>query len=164
MTELIPEIRNAARALIIRQERVLLLRKQGGGRGERFALPGGAQDPGETLEQALNRECIEEIGTGVEVGELVHVADFFKLRDTQPATRRHLVEFLFRCDVPADYAPRSGHHPDKHQVEVLWAELDSVGEMPLFPQYLSTCIPHHADAHRNLYLGSFHDHADPQEH
>lgn len=88
MIELIPDIRNAARALIIRQEKILLLQKAGGGRGERFALPGGAQDPGETLNDALNRECLEEIGTSVDIGDLIYVADFFKLRDTQPPTRR----------------------------------------------------------------------------
>ena len=147
--------------MIIQQDRILLLRKQGGGRGERFALPGGAQEIGETLVDALNRECLEEIGTSVAVGELVHVAEFFKLRDTDPITRRHLVEFLFRCDVPPDYVPHHGHRPDKHQLEVVWAELDTVAKMPLFPQYLLTCIPQPHGAHRTLYLGSFEDHASP---
>ncbi|MES9912468.1 MAG: NUDIX domain-containing protein [Candidatus Sedimenticola sp. 4PFRAG1] len=157
MTELIPDIRNAARALIIREGKVLLLRKEGGGRGERFALPGGAQDPGESLQEALNRECEEEIGTSVNIGNLLHVVDFFKLRDTQPPTRRHLVEFLFQCSIDGDYLPCNGHRPDKHQVEVIWADLNRVANMPIFPQYLSTCIPHQAD--RALYLGTFNDHA-----
>jgi ADP-ribose pyrophosphatase YjhB (NUDIX family) len=157
MAELIPDIRNAARALIIRQEKILLLRKEGGGRGERFALPGGAQDPGETLKEALNRECMEEIGTTVEVGDLIHVADFFKLRDTEPPTRRHLVEFLFQCTIADDYSPRNGYRPDKHQVEVVWADLSAVAQLPLFPQFLSTSIPKYKDADRNLYLGTFHD-------
>lgn len=162
MAELIPEIRNAARALIVRQEKILLLRKEGGGRGERFALPGGAQDPGETLKEALNRECLEEIGTSVDIGDLIHVADFFKLRDTQPPTRRHLVEFLFQCTIPDDYSPRNGHRPDKHQVDVVWAELGALAQLaPLFPQYLSTCIPYHEDADTDLYLGAFYDHAAP---
>ncbi len=159
MTELTSEIRNAARALIVRQEKILLLRKEGGGRGERFALPGGAQDPGETLKQALDRECMEEIGTSVDIGNLIHVVDFFKLRDTQPPTRRHLVEFLFQCTIPDDYSPHNGHRPDKHQVEVIWARLDELARLPLFPQYLSTCIPHDAD--RALYLGAFHDRTTP---
>ncbi|MET0103158.1 MAG: NUDIX domain-containing protein [Sedimenticola sp.] len=157
MAELIPQIRNAARALIVRQEKILLLRKEGGGRGERFALPGGAQDPGETLKDALNRECEEEIGTRVEIGDLIHVADFFKLRDTQPPTRRHLVEFLFQCTVADDYTPRNGHRPDKHQVEVIWAELNRLPHIPLFPQYLSSCIPYQQQ--KMLYLGTFHDNA-----
>jgi ADP-ribose pyrophosphatase YjhB (NUDIX family) len=157
MVELVPGIRNAARALIIQQERILLLRKEGGGRGERFALPGGAQDPGETLKEALNRECMEEIGTFVDVGDLKHVADFFKLRDTQPPTRRHVVEFLFECTIAHDYLPRNGNRPDKHQVEVVWAELSEVPQLPLFPQFLSNCIPDINTADADLYLGRFQD-------
>jgi len=159
MIELSPEIRNAARALIIQQGRILLLRKQGGGRAERFALPGGAQDPGESLIDALNRECLEEIGSAVEMPELVHVADFIKLRDTQPPTHRHVVDFLFRCTLGDDYLPRNGPKPDRHQVEVLWVELAALQQTPLFPHYLSSCIPGLVDADRTFYLGKFDDQA-----
>ena len=137
MDNLTPGIRNAARAVILREGSILLLRKNGGSGGERFALPGGAQDLGETLEQALNRECMEEIGTGVEIIDLLHVADYFKARDTDPPSTRHLVEFLFHCKVPHGYSPRNGHHPDKHQVEVLWAPISRLGEMNLLPGSLA---------------------------
>jgi len=110
MENLTPVIRNAVRALIIREDRILLLRKEDE-RGERFALPGGAQDLGETLEQALNRECREEIGTGVQIIDLVHIADYFKARSTTPPSTRHLVEFLFTCRVADDYTPRKITHP-----------------------------------------------------
>jgi 8-oxo-dGTP diphosphatase len=162
--ELIPDIRNAARALIIRQDRILLLRKEGGGRGVRYALPGGAQDPGENLKDALNRECEEEIGTAVDIGELLHVAEFFKLRDTQPPSRRHLVEFLFQCDVPGNYSPHNGYRPDKHQIDVVWADLDGLASLPIFPRYLSSCIPYSGGENRTHYLGTFEDHATPEEH
>ena len=115
MENLYPEIRNAARALIIKDSSVLLLRKVGGSRGERFALPGGAQDVGEILEDALQRECLEEIGVEVQIEALVHVADFFKRRDTDPPSHKHLVEFIFRCQVPDDYIarqrPQTGQKP-----------------------------------------------------
>mgnify|MGYP001823234006 CR=1 FL=1 len=140
MENLEPGIRNAARALIMRDDRILLLRKQGGGRGERFVLPGGAQDPGELLQDALNRECEEEIGTRVEVHDLVGVADYFKPRDTRPPSTRHVIEFLFACSVPADYTPRSGHRPDKHQVGVLWAEVAGLGHMILQPVSLASLV------------------------
>ena len=55
MENLTPQIRNAVRAVILRDDRILLLRKSGGEQGERFALPGGAQDLGETLRQALDK-------------------------------------------------------------------------------------------------------------
>ena len=137
---LLPVIRNAARALIVREDRILLLRKDGGDRGERFALPGGGQEPGETLQQTLNRECLEEIGTQVHIQDLVHVADFFKPRDTDPPSTRHLVEFLFWCTVPETYTARSGQSPDKHQVAVIWAPLEDLPHMPFYAQSLAPLL------------------------
>ena len=151
--QLIPVIRPTARAIIIRQQRILLLRKHYAEFGERFALPGGAQEPTESLHQALQRECEEEIGTRVEIGPLLHVADYFKQRETEPPTRRHLLEMLCRCQVPSDYVPRNGHHPDRHQVAVIWADLAAIPGMPLFPPYLATCLAHLDMPDRPLYLG-----------
>lgn len=158
MTDLLPEIRNAARALIVRRGQVLLLKKIGGERGERYALPGGGQDTGEALSDALRRECKEEIGAVIEVGDLIYFADFFKLRETQPPTRRHVLEFLFECRISDDYSPRNGQRPDKHQVDVVWADLQSIAQMPLFPQYLSQFIPRYQRSDQTRYLGTFHDH------
>lgn len=153
MANLLPVIRNAARALITRDNRILVLRKEYEDRGERFALPGGAQDPGETLEQALNRECREEIGTAVRVRDLLHVADYYKQRDTDPPSTRHLVEFLFSCTVPDDYTPRNGYRPDKHQVEVVWAPLRSLDAMPLYPRSLGAYLQQLQHGSGRVYLG-----------
>jgi ADP-ribose pyrophosphatase YjhB (NUDIX family) len=142
-------IRNAVRALILRNNHILLLHKSGFERGEQFALPGGGQDPGETLEQALLRECEEEIGSRVEIHDLVCVADCFRPSDAAPQSTRHLVEFLFVCAVPDDYVPVNGHHPDKYQVDVVWARLDMLASMPLYPRSLQQ------------YLVSFSERVDP---
>lgn len=147
-----PVIRNTVRAVIVRDRALLLLRKEGP-YGERFALPGGGQDAGETLIEALQRECVEEIATPVEVAGLMHVADFFKARDTLPPSTRHLVEFLFRCRVADDYRPTNGHHPDRHQVEVIWMPLPELTRRPLFPPYLSSVLGQVGDPVPDLYLG-----------
>lgn len=144
-------IRNAARALVVRDGRILLLRKFDEAKGERFALPGGAQELGETLHQALERECQEEIGTEIAIHDLVHVADYFKPRDTDPPTRRHVVEFLFACDVPAAYRARNGHRPDKHQVEVIWAPRETLAGLALLPRSLAGFLT--GAAASNVYLG-----------
>ena len=149
-----PPIRNAVRALIRRDNNILLLRKDGYEQGERFALPGGGQDLGETLEQALNRECVEEIGTRVEIRGLVYVADCFKPRDTVPQSTRHLVEFLFECTVPDSYVPMNGHHPDKHQVAVVWARLDELANMPLYPRSLAPYLVDSSESTGAVYLGA----------
>ena len=154
MESMVSPIRNAARALIRRDNNILLLRKDGYEGGERFALPGGGQDLGETLEQALNRECMEEIGTRVEIRDLVYVADTFKPRDTLPRSTRHLVEFLFACTVPDGYVPVNGHHPDKHQVEVVWARLDALADMPLYPRSLAPYLADSSESAGTVYLGT----------
>ena len=143
-------IRNAARALIIRDDRILLLRKHDAVKGERFALPGGAQELGETLQQALNRECREEIGTDVTILDLVHVADYFKPRATVPPSTRQLVEFLFSCEVPGNYRAHNGHRPDKHQIEVVWTPLNVLPDIPLLPLSLAGRLA--GDA--GVYLGT----------
>ena len=153
MEPIIPPIRNATRALILRDNNILLLRKDGYEQGERFALPGGGQDLGETLEQALQRECMEEIGTRVEIQDLVYIADCFKPRDTQPESTRHLVEFLFACTVSDDYVPGNGLHPDKHQVEVVWVGLDTLADMPFYPQSLRPYLAKSSAHASAVYLG-----------
>ena len=155
MESIVPPIRNTARALILQDNNILLLRKDGyEEQGERFALPGGGQDLGETLEQALHRECLEEIGTRVDIRHLFCVADCFKPRDTPPGSTRHLVEFLFACTVPEDYVPKNGHHPDKHQVEVVWARLDELASMPLYPRSLGPYLADSRERSGPVYLGT----------
>ena len=154
MEHLLPEIRNAVRALILREEHILLLRKNGADRGEHFALPGGAQDPGETLVEALNRECLEEIGTRVVVRDLLHVADFFKPRETVPPSTRHVVEFLFHCSVPANYTPRNGYRPDKHQIGVVWTRLDALQGISLYAPALAPRLQAILDGSNPAYLGT----------
>jgi len=44
-----------------------------------YKLPGGGIEPGESIENALHRECIEEIGTKIEVtGEVGSVIEYRK--------------------------------------------------------------------------------------
>ena len=146
-------IRNAVRAVIVDQGRVLMQHKRYQDGSERLALPGGGQDLGETLENALRRECREEIGADIEVGALLHVADWFKPRDTEPPSTRHLVEFLFACQLPAAYIPHNGPHPDRHQIGVQWVELENLSEQPVYPHKLLQTLVLLAQESAPVYLG-----------
>lgn len=154
MDNLIPGIRNAARALIVRDGKILLLHKGGDEQGDRFALPGGAQEPGETLAQALDRECREEIGTSVQVRDLLYVADWFKRRDTTPKSTRQLVEFLFACSVPDNYQAQNGYRPDKHQIDVAWMPLVELTRIPLLPAGLAEYLSRDHESAHPVYLGT----------
>lgn len=75
--------------------RVLLLRATYGDRG--WGLPGGALDPGETVHDALMRECREELGQEVVIRYLSGVY-------AHSAVRSHA--FVFRCELPDTGAVR----------------------------------------------------------
>ncbi|MDX1693753.1 MAG: NUDIX domain-containing protein [Ketobacteraceae bacterium] len=153
MSQLLPNIRNAARALILKQEKVLMLRKEDR-EGFRYALPGGGQETGESLKETLLRECVEEIGCEIRIRELLHVADYFRPRSTNPPTVRHMVEFLFICEVPDDYEPCNGSNPDKHQVDVVWADLEELSRLPIFPKSLVANLLGMQGKSGHVYLGS----------
>lgn len=70
---------------------VLLLKATYGER--RWGLPGGALDHGETVQDALARECAEELGAEVEIRYLSGIY-------YHAAHRSHA--FIFRCALPPD--------------------------------------------------------------
>ncbi|MCU7932958.1 MAG: NUDIX domain-containing protein [Candidatus Thiodiazotropha sp. (ex Codakia rugifera)] len=148
-----PVIRNAVRAVIVRDEAVLMQKKWSESRGTWYTLPGGGQDVEESLAQALIRECEEEIGARVEIDSLLCVADFYKQRDTAYPSVRHLIEFLFACSLPATYRPVSGHHPDKHQIDVVWLPLSDIPNVELFPKGIASHVQNLSTVNTPTYLG-----------
>jgi 8-oxo-dGTP diphosphatase len=145
-------IRNAVRALIVVDEAVLIQQKIYEDGSERYCLPGGSPHPGETLLQALQRECAEEIGCVIDVLDLLHVADFYKPGRDDPTRRRQQVEFIFACRVPRHYVPCNGPQPDKHQTDVRWLPFAQLPDRAIFPPGLETLITR-TRAHAPVYLG-----------
>lgn len=61
----------------IRQNRILLVKHRGlGPAGYLWNPPGGGIDFGESVEQALKREFLEETGLQIEVGNFLHFNEF----------------------------------------------------------------------------------------
>jgi len=146
-------IRNAVRALLLQQNRVLLLRKRYAGDDVRYALPGGGQDPGEPLQDTLQRECREEIGVEVEVLGLRHVLDVFRERTGRRGEYRQQVEFVFVCRLPDGYRPVCGSKPDRHQEAVEWVGLQQLDRIDLRPHGYATLIRQVAVDAGEVYAG-----------
>jgi 8-oxo-dGTP diphosphatase len=130
-------VRTAAKAIIIREGR-LLLNHCRDEQGDWYALPGGGQQAGETLVEALLRECREEIAAEVEVVRLRYVRDYIAAHHefSYLEEASHQVEHLFECRVDADYVPRSGPGPDRQQVGVVWLDLASLRGARVYPSAL----------------------------
>lgn len=147
-TQFLHPIRPTARAIIRRGGEILVQLKEKPGSPQFLTLPGGRQEPGETLEMCVRRECSEEIGCDVEVGPLLHVADVYK---TKGGGLQHQLEVLFSCEVPPDYEAKCGPAPDRSQIDTIWANLHR--DAARFKPGYGAALVQTAQA---VYLGVFH--------
>jgi len=154
MDQLQSGIRITVRAVIIKEGNILLIKKDSPAGGIRYTLPGGALDAGETLHQAVIRECIEEINTSVAAHDVLHIADLFIPKLEPKPYTRHQLEVLIECQVPNDYIPSTGSEPDKHQVGVEWLALDDLANHTISPHFFAELLTHLQSGKHDVYVGS----------
>lgn len=99
--------RLAARALILMQDRLLLVNAYPGGISDLWCAPGGGVQAGASLPANLAREVMEETGLTVEVGEPALVNEFH-----DPRTGFHQVDIFFRCRVTGGTVEESWRDPE----------------------------------------------------
>ena len=100
-------------SIVVRGGRVLLVRRKWPPPG--FALPGGFVDVGETLEQAVCRETLEETGLRVTKLRQLHAYS-----DPKRDPRQHTIGTIFECE--ADGEPVAGDDA----AAVQWFALDQL--------------------------------------
>jgi ADP-ribose pyrophosphatase YjhB (NUDIX family) len=131
------KVRSAAKAIIVDGKRVLLTKNQG--QREAFYLfPGGGQEHGENLIDALRRECLEEIAVRVNVGRLLFVRDYIASNHEFAAedSGHHQLELYFECTLLPGEVPRNGAGKDVHQIDIEWVPLDALADIRLYPKIL----------------------------
>ncbi len=128
-------IRNSAKAVIMKDGMLLAL-KMHEKNGIYYILPGGGQEHGENLYQALERECQEELGADVEIGELLFVREYIGKNHELAAyhSQAHQTEFMFLCSVKQDTF--NGDSPDKGQIGTEWLPINDLLKYNLFPRAL----------------------------
>lgn len=62
--------------IYIEDGKLLVIHKNGGPYINRFDLPGGSLEEGESLAEAMRREFLEETGIEIEIEEQIGVIDF----------------------------------------------------------------------------------------
>lgn len=108
-------------ALIWRGERFLACQRPAHkARGLLWEFVGGKVEPGETKEEALIRECREELGVTLSVGEV-----FMEVTHTYPDLTVHLT--LFQAAIQAG-EPQKLEHRD-----LRWITREEIGQYPFCP-------------------------------
>ncbi len=98
--------RLAARALILHDDRLLVVNAWPGGVSDLWCAPGGGVQSGAARPDTLAREIHEECGLHIAVGAPCLVNEFH-----DPASGFHQVDFYFRCTVAAAALPPGWRDP-----------------------------------------------------
>ncbi|MDD4797306.1 MAG: NUDIX domain-containing protein [Eubacteriales bacterium] len=158
-------IRNAAKAILLHEGKILLNQCRncmgdlcyGLPNGAiYYVLPGGGQHQYETLEEAVERECLEESGYTVSAERLAAVCEEIFLNErlrAQYEAYSHTVYFIFLCRLTG--APQQPPtQKDRDMLQSQWIDVAAVKDLPLYPRVLRTQLDKILQASNTLFLDS----------
>ena len=122
-------------AVIVHEQRVVLVRRAREPLQGEWSLPGGMLELGETLRQGAAREVLEETGLTVQVGEILDVFDRI-IRDSDGRIRFHYVLVDFFCTPVAGELRAGSDVSDACWLG--WPEVELLGLPDSVQQVIST--------------------------
>jgi ADP-ribose pyrophosphatase YjhB (NUDIX family) len=120
----------AVGAVVWKDDRVLLIRRGHAPRKGSWSLPGGRQNWGETVEEAVVREIREETGVDIRVLDVAAVVDLIH-RDAGGAIEHHFTVI----DLVAEWTAGEPVAGDDAEA-VAWATADELAGYDLTPKML----------------------------
>jgi len=112
-------------ALVFHNDRVLLVERGIAPSKGLWAIPGGGLELGESLQEAAEREVLEETGLIIEAREAIYTFDFIERDDTDTIRFHYVI-----VDVIADY--RSGDIvPGDDASDAAWLRWEDLADMPV---------------------------------
>lgn len=126
------EIRNSAKAVVIKDGKLLAI-KISDGREEWYILPGGGQEGEELLPQTVEREVAEEVGIKVACKDLL-----FAIEGVHGEIF-HRVDLVFLCEYVGEI-DNPALHCDTNQAGTDWLDVSTLNTAPLYPSKLRRAI------------------------
>ena len=147
-------VRQSAKALIIRDNQILLQRCDFGDGILCYLFPGGGQEYGETLDRTIERECLEEIGARVRAKKLLFIREYISANHEFAVGKKvHSVEFYFQCELVTEPGWDRAFHPDRVQTGIEWVPLAGLEEKNLYPKTLRSRLADGIEGRQFEYLG-----------
>lgn len=138
------KVRNSVKALIVRDEHILAIKKRDDD-GYYYVLVGGGQEPGETFLETVKRECVEEIGAEVQPHELLFIREYIGKNHEHAAFdyNTHQVEYMFSCTLLTEPDVNKATELDTDQIGIEWIPLTKIEEYRLYPRALGEKLKKH---------------------
>lgn len=114
--------------IIMNDDNVLLVRRANPPLQGQWSLPGGLVETGETTQEAVVREVLEETGLQIAPVKLVEVFERI-LRDEEGQVEYHFVLIDYLCRVTSGDA-----HAASDVTDVRWAKLDELASLAVAPE------------------------------
>jgi 8-oxo-dGTP diphosphatase len=112
-------------AVVIKDDKVLLVKRGISPSKGLWAIPGGNMNLGETLKETAEREIMEETGVSIEAGDPIYAFDFME-RDDEGTIRYHYVVI----DLSAEYIKGEPRGADD-ALEARWCAWDELKNLPV---------------------------------
>ncbi len=151
-------IRSTAKAIIIKEGKILLNRCKDRKNGDYYSLPGGGQQKYETLHEAVARECLEETGYTVKPIKFVALCEEICMnagfREKYP-DYAHKMYHIFHCQLE-NKEMKAPTEKDSMQLGSEWIEVDTLQNIRILPEIVSSNILGIINGSVSGFLGSEH--------
>jgi 8-oxo-dGTP diphosphatase len=127
----------AVGAIVFKNKRVLLVRRAQPPSRDLWAIPGGKVEIGETLQEAAEREILEETGIIIQAREPVYTFDYIE-RDGSSQPRFHYVII----DLIADYV-RGETRAGDDAADVRWVAAEELASLNVSSKTLRLLSTHY---------------------
>ena len=128
--------------VLIRNNKVLVQREKD---GNEYAFSGGHVIIGETSEQSLMREYLEETGAKIIIEKLIWIEECFWVWDNKPANTiafYYLISLEEESSIPHDYF---ASQKDNCNVVLEWATFEQLNNLILYPDVAKSKIQNISD-------------------
>ncbi len=123
------------RAVIWRDGKLLAVKHKSkrGGAAQNWCIPGGGLDPGESLQDGVAREVMEETGIEAKVGKLLFIQQFRSEREG----RDEELEFIFHIENSEDFVQVDLAATSHGLEEIACIEFIDPTQAHILPSFLS---------------------------